>query len=81
MTEKTDDKFRFKLVKKIGVVSLNSKGWSKEVNLISYNGKKSVVDIRLWSPEKKMSKGITIEKKDIKRLIELLKEIDKKEND
>lgn len=81
MTEKTDDKFRFKLVKKIGVVSLNSKGWSKEVNLISYNGKKSVVDIRLWSPEKKMSKGITIEKKDIKRLIELLKEIDKKENE
>lgn len=46
---------------------------------MSYNGKKAVVDIRTWSPSKKMSRGITIDKKNLSRLIELLKEVEKKE--
>ena len=66
------NEFKCKIVK-------NTQGWTKEVNLVSYNGKKAVVDIRIWSPSKKMSKGITIDKKDLNRLIELLKEVEKKE--
>lgn len=77
-----DNKFKYKLVKKIGVISVNSQGWTKEVNLISYNGKKAVVDIRFWSPNRKMSRGITIKKEDLSRTIDLLKSIKKefKEN-
>lgn len=75
--EETTNDFKYKLVKKIGVISVNSKGWTKEVNLISYNGKKSVVDIRLWSPNRKMSKGITLNKEDIDRLTELLNKINR----
>ena len=73
------NEFKCKIVKKIGIISVNTQGWTKEVNLVSYNGKKVVVDIRIWSPSKKMSKGITIDKKDLNRLIELLKEVEKKE--
>ena len=73
------NEFKCKIVKKIGIISVYTQGWTKEVNLVSYNGKKAVVDIRIWSPSKKMSKGITIDKKDLNRLIELLKEVEKKE--
>ena len=73
------NEFKCKIVKKIGIISVNTQGWTKEVNLVSYNGKKAVVDIRIWSTSKKMSKGITIDKKDLNRLIELLKEVEKKE--
>ena len=73
------NEFKCKIVKKIGIISVNTQGRTKEVNLVSYNGKKEVVDIRIWSPSKKMSKGITIDKKDLNRLIELLKEVEKKE--
>ena len=73
------NEFKCKIVKKIGIISVNTQGWTKEVNLVSYNGKKAVVDIRTWSPSKKMSRGITIDKKNLSRLIELLKEEEKKE--
>ena len=73
------NEFKCKIVKKIGIISVNTQGWTKEVNLVSYNGKKAVVDIRTWSPSKKMGRGITIDKKDLNRLIELLKEVEKKE--
>lgn len=72
------NEFKCKIVKKIGIISANTQGWTKEVNLVSYNGKKAVVDIRTWSPSKKMSKGITIDKKNLNRLIELLKEVEKR---
>ena len=72
---KDKNTFKYKLVKKIGVVAVNSKGWTKEVNLISYNGKKSAIDIRRWSPTKKMSKGITFKKEELPRLIDLLTKI------
>lgn len=75
--EENNNEFRYKLVKKGGVISVNSKGWTKEINLISYNGKKSVVDIRLWSPSRKMSKGITLSQDDINRTIELLNKMKK----
>ena len=73
------NEFKCKIVKKIVIISVNSKWLNKEVNLVSYIGKNAFVDIRLWSPSKKMSKGITIDKKDLNRLIELLKEVEKKE--
>lgn len=80
MDIKKDNGFKYKLIKKVGVISRNQAGWTKEVNIVSYNDKKSVIDIRIWSPNNKMSRGITIDKKDLKTLIKLLKKIEKKEN-
>ena len=80
MEIKKDNRFKYKLIKKVGVISRNQAGWTKEVNIVSYNDKKSVIDIRIWSPNNKMSRGITIDKKDLKTLIKLLKKVEKKEN-
>ena len=79
MDIKKDNRFKYKLIKKVGVISRNQAGWTKEVNIVSYNDKKSVIDIRIWSPNNKMSRGITIDKKDLKTLIKLLKKVEKKE--
>ena len=80
MDIKKDNGFKYKLIKKVGVISRNQAGWTKEVNIVSYNDKKSVIDIRIWSPNNKMSRGITIDKKNLKTLIKLLKKVEKKEN-
>ena len=80
MDIKKDNGFKYKLIKKVGVISRNQAGWTKEVNIVSYNDKKSVIDIRIWSPNNKMSRGITIDKKELKTLIKLLKKVEKKEN-
>lgn len=80
MDIKKDNRFKYKLIKKVGVISRNQAGWTKKVNIVSYNDKKSVIDIRIWSPNNKMSRGITIDKKDLKTLIKLLKKVEKKEN-
>lgn len=42
--------FKYDIVEEIGVISENSKGWTKELNLISWNGAKPKYDLRDWSP-------------------------------
>lgn len=51
---------KYEIKKEIGVISESSKGWKKELNIISWNGKEAKYDLRDWSPEhQKMGKGIT----------------------
>lgn len=67
----------YEIVKRIGILSTSEKGWTKEINLISWNGNPAKYDIRDWSPEdengaRKMSKGITLSEAEIKKLKEIL---------
>ena len=63
---KKDDDFRFEIVKSMGVLSVNAKGWSKEINLVSWNGRDAKYDIREWNPEhSKMGRGITMTEEEI----------------
>lgn len=48
-TKMADIKFEIK--DKLGVISESSKGWTKELNLISWNGKQAKYDLRDWAPE------------------------------
>ncbi len=65
--------FSYEIIKHIGVISENSKGWRKEVNIISWNGRSPKYDIRDWAPEhEKMGKGITLNDDEIKKLFEIL---------
>ncbi len=51
----------YEIVEKIAVLSESSKGWTKELNLISWNERDPKYDIREWSPDhEKMGKGITL---------------------
>lgn len=53
--------FKFEIVEHIGVIAEGSKGWRKEVNLVSWNGAAPKYDIRDWSEDhSKMGKGITL---------------------
>ncbi|AQY50203.1 hypothetical protein BMT55_01370 [Listeria newyorkensis] len=64
----------YEIVEHIGVLSENSKGWRREVNLISWNGRAPKYDIRDWSPgNEKMGKGITLTEEEFKKIAELAK--------
>lgn len=66
--------FKYEIVEELGVISESSKGWTKELNLISWNGAQPKYDIRDWAPEhQKMGKGITLTKEEAVQLAELLK--------
>ncbi|MBQ7638077.1 MAG: hypothetical protein IJS90_04160 [Clostridia bacterium] len=69
--------FSYEIKKHIGVISEGSGGWTRELNLISWNGKEPKYDIRDWGPEhEKMGKGITLSAKDIQVLQELFAQIE-----
>lgn len=72
MTREKTPPFRFQILQKIAVLSTDSTGWTKEVNLISYNDKKPVLDIRKWSPKGKMGRGITLKATELEALQEVL---------
>jgi hypothetical protein len=68
--------FTYDVVEKLGVLSENPKGWTKELNLISWNGREPKYDVREWSPEhNQMSKGITFTNEEITALKDLLNAI------
>lgn len=70
----TDIKYEIK--EELGVISENSKGWTKELNLVSWNGGTPKYDLRDWSPNhEKMGKGITLTAEEVKTLAELLSKI------
>ncbi|MFS1663545.1 YdbC family protein [Streptococcus sp. zg-JUN1979] len=53
--------FTFEIVESLLVLSENDKGWTKELNRVSFNGAEPKFDIRAWSPDHtKMGKGITL---------------------
>ena len=64
---------KFSIEKSYGVLSTNAKGWSKELNLISWNEREPKLDIREWSPDhSKMGKGVTLTTEEAIKLKELL---------
>jgi hypothetical protein len=68
---------KFEITEKLGVIGEGSKGWKKELNLVSWNDRKAKVDIREWDEShQKMGKGLTLTKEELKSLKELLNSID-----
>lgn len=64
---------KYEIKETIGVLSENSKGWKKELNLISWNDRDPKYDLRDWAPEhEKMGKGVTLTNDEIKKLKEIL---------
>ena len=73
---------KYELTKEIGVLSENAKGWSKEINMVSWNDHEPKYDIRDWSEEhEKMGKGVTLIVEEIKKLSVLLSEMGHKKNE
>ena len=65
--------FKFEIVKNIAVLSTERSGWTKEVNLVSYNDAPPKYDIRSWDPNhEKMGKGITLSKDEMKTFLDAM---------
>ena len=51
----------FEIKEHLAVLNTSGNGWTREVNMVSWNGGAPKVDVREWSPEHdRMSKGITL---------------------
>ena len=67
---------KYEIKQNIGVLSESAKGWSKELNLVSWNDKEPKYDLREWDPgHEKMGKGITLSADELKKLKVLLNEL------
>lgn len=52
---------KYEIVEQMAVLSDTPRGWTKELNLVSWNDRPPKYDIREWSPDhQKMGKGITL---------------------
>ena len=68
---------KFEITKTIGIISESPKGWTKELNLVSWNDKEPKYDIREWDPEhQKMGKGITLNSQEVAKLKQMLDSIE-----
>ena len=68
---------KYEIIKKIGVLSTSASGWSKELNLISWNDREPKYDLRDWSADReKMGKGVTLSAEELSALRELLNSIE-----
>ena len=64
---------QYEIVKEIAVLSTGDSGYTKEINLISWNGKEPKYDIRSFSPNReKCGKGITLNADEAAALLEAL---------
>lgn len=65
---------KFEIKQHIGTLSTNDKGWSVELNLVSWNDKDPKYDLRSWNEDhSRMGKGITMTKEELTNLLEILK--------
>lgn len=66
--------FNYNITKKLGVLSQTEDGgYTKEVNLISYNGAEPKLDIRKWDRRAdRMQKGITLNQEETEALKNIL---------
>ena len=61
--------FSYEIVEEIAILSENNKGWRKELNLVSWNGRPPKFDLRDWAPEhEKMGKGLTLTNEEFEAL-------------
>ena len=71
------EEFTFEITQPIGVIGEGKRGWRKEVNIVSWNGRPPKLDIRDWSEaHDKMGKGVTLSGSEARAMMELLADVD-----
>ncbi len=71
----------YEITKELGVISENAKGWTRELNLVSWNGNPAKFDIRDWSPDHtRMSKGMSLTEEEMQKLVELFNARDEEDS-
>ncbi len=71
---------KYEIVQHLAVIAESSKGWSKELNLVSWNDRDPKFDLREWSPDHtKMGKGITLTYEEMQALCDAFTEFSENE--
>ena len=66
---------KYDIVETLGVLSDNGKGWTKELNLVSWNDREPKFDIRDWNEDHtRMRKGVTLTNEEAEVLFNVLSE-------
>ena len=63
MTERENNReeITYEIKEHIAVINTSETGWTREVNLVSWNGTNPKIDVREWDPDhQRMSRGITL---------------------
>ena len=64
---------KYEIIKKIGVLSTSKSGWTKELNLMSWNDREPKYDLRDWSADRsRRGKGVTLSAEELLALKALL---------
>ena len=64
---------QYEIIQQFGLLSTSASGWSKQLNLISWNDREPKFDIRDWSADgSKMGKGVTLTRDELSALREVL---------
>ena len=67
---------KYEIMQSIACLSEEKGGWTKELNLVSWNGNAPKYDIRSWSTDKsKMGKGVTLTEEELVQLASVLQEL------
>ncbi len=65
--------FKYEIKEEFGSISETAKGWTRELNLISWNDGAPKYDIRDWAPDhEKMGKGISLTKDELENLYDIV---------
>ena len=65
--------FRYEVTERIAVLSTNASGWERQLNMVSWNEREPVYDIRTWNAaHDRMGKGITLSQDELMTLKDLL---------
>ncbi|MBR1528692.1 MAG: hypothetical protein IJ642_05250 [Oscillospiraceae bacterium] len=63
----------FKITEHLGDLGDNGRGWTKELNLVSWNDRDPKYDLRDWSPDhSRMGKGVTLTADELVKLKEII---------
>lgn len=72
-----NEHLEFEIIKNIAVLSKERSGWTKELNLISFNDAPPKYDLRSWDPNHiQMGRGLTLSKTEMKKLKEAIEDLD-----
>ena len=68
---------KYEITREIGSIGESARGWSKELNMVSWNDREAKYDLREWSPDhSRMGKGVTMTLDELVMLKKLLNAMD-----
>ena len=77
MEEETMPELKYEITTTCGALSESARGWTKELNFVSWNDRDARLDLREWAPNhERMGKGMTLSIEEAKALRDILAKLD-----